>query len=191
MTNSDFIKKVVTIQAELVAPKTQWNAFAKYSYRNCEDILTAIKPLLHAQGLMLTLSDRFFETADEYFVEATATITDGESEVSASATAGVDLNKKGTDKSQAVGSASSYARKYCLNGLLLIDDQKDSDSTNKHGKTVATPKPTTTAKAELKANTEAFAKAVSALKGDFTMEQVKSKYVVTKEIELLLLNSLK
>lgn len=175
---SEFIKKVVTVQAELRAPKGQFNSFGKYSYRSCEDILEAVKPLLYAQGLMLTVSDKFFETAEEYFVEATATLTDGENSVSASAQAGVDLNKKGMDKSQAVGSASSYARKYSLNGLFLIDDVKDADATNTHGRKV------TTQKAELKENSDAYVKVVSALKsGKFTIADVKSKYQVSAELE--------
>ena len=178
MLNSEFIKKVVTVQSELRAPKGQFNSFAKYNYRSCEDILEAVKPLLFANGLMLTISDRFFETAEEYFVESTATITDGEGTVTASAQAGVDLNKKGMDKSQAVGSASSYARKYALNGLLLIDDVKDSDSTNTFGKKV------TTAKAQLVDNSDAYGKVAAALKsGAFTMAQVESKYVVSSELK--------
>ena len=114
-----------------------------------------------------------------------AKITDGTDEITVSAQAGVDPNRKGMDIAQSFGSSSSYARKYALNGMFLIDDTKDADATNDHGKKV------TTSKAELKANTEAFAKAASALKGDFTMDQIKSKYVVSREIELLLLNSLK
>lgn len=171
------IQKLVTVQNELKAPKNQFNAFAKYNYRSCEDILEAVKPLLYAQGLLLTVSDELINNDGEYFVQATASVTDGELSIKSVAQAGLDLNKKGMDKSQATGAASSYARKYALNGLFLIDDTKDADATNTHGKT-------TTSKAELKANSEAYAKVVAALKGGkFTIADVKQKYTLSADVE--------
>ena len=186
------LQSLVKVQAELKAPKAQRNAFGKYNYRSCEDILEAVKPLLLSQGLMMTISDNVTEIIGMPMINATVTVSDASGSISVSAQAGIDPNRKGMDIAQSFGSSSSYARKYALNGMFLIDDTKDADATNQHGSKAPTAsKAVTTAKAELKANTEAFAKAASALKGDFTMDQIKSKYVVSREIELLLLNSLK
>lgn len=172
-------EKLIKVQHELHAPKNQFNGFGKYSYRSCEDILEAVKPLLYQHGLMLTLTDKLISQDGEFFVEAIATVTDGERQTQVSAQAGLDLNKKGMDKSQATGAASSYARKYALNGLFLIDDNKDADATNTHGKIN-----TTTALSELKKDTEAFLKVATAIKsGKFTIEDVKKKYIVSEELE--------
>ena len=174
------IEKLVKIQAELKAPKSQFNAFGKYKYRNVEDIQEALKPLLYKHGLLLSMSDEVKEVAGELFIEAVAVITDGENSIAAKAQAGIDVNKKGMDKSQAYGSSSSYARKYALSAMFLIDDGKDSDFHNTHGK----QSNTTTAKASLEKNTDAYVKVVSALKGgSFTVADVKKKYTLTSEIE--------
>jgi len=116
------------IQQTLKAPKGQFNSFGKYTYRSCEDILTAVKPLL-GDGT-LTLSDQIILVGDRIYVQATATLNDGTNEVSVSAFARESLSKKGMDDSQVTGTASSYARKYALNGLFAIDDTKDADTTN-------------------------------------------------------------
>ena len=172
------IQKLITVQNELKAPKNQFNSFGKYSYRSCEDILEAVKPLLYAQGLALTLTDKLIANGEEFFIEATAVVTDGENKAVVTAQAGLDLNKNGMDKSQATGAASSYARKYALNGMFLIDDTKDADATNTHGKSV------NTAKAELKENSDAFAKVVAALKGGkFTVADVEKKYVLSADVK--------
>ena len=121
----EFIKRVAEIQRNLKAPKSQRNAFGKYNYRNCEDILTAANPLLG--GLVLTLSDDIIMVGDRIYVKVTANITDGVDEISNTAFAREALTKKGMDESQITGAASSYARKYALNGLFLIDDTKDAD----------------------------------------------------------------
>lgn len=128
-TKKTFWKKLNEIQTELNAPKNQYNSFGKYAYRNCEDILQAIKPHLKSTGLMLFVGDDIREAGDRVYIEATATITDGETSHSVKALARESLNKKGMDESQITGAASSYARKYALNGLLCIDDNKDSDTT--------------------------------------------------------------
>ncbi len=183
------IKKLITIQHDLKAPKKQFNSFGKYNYRNQEDILEALKPLLYAQGLVLTLSDTVMTVGDALFVEATATISDGEKSMTTVAQAGLDLNKKGMDKAQATGASSSYARKYALNAMFLIDDTKDSDATNKHGKTQTTVAQTTTSKDPLLSNSEAYLKVVNAIKaGTHTIADVKSKYVVSSEVENKLRN---
>ena len=136
-------EKLMNIQAELKAPKNQYNEFGKYHYRSCEDILEGLKPLLKKYKAALTISDEIVQIGDRYYVKATATLIDVENEVnfldgqgviSVSAYAREDEQKKGMDASQLTGSTSSYARKYALNGLFAIDDTKDSDATNKHGK---------------------------------------------------------
>ena len=123
------MKKLILIQEALKAPKTQFNAFGKYHYRKCEDILEAVKPLLKKNGCTLTLSDEIKEAGGIIYAEATATfIEDKGEQVSVTAQAGVNPNKKGMDIAQSFGSSSSYARKYALNGLFLIDDNQDSDT---------------------------------------------------------------
>lgn len=122
----DFYKRVAEIQSKLKAPKGQNNSFGGYRYRSCEDIMEAVKPLLG--GLMMTVGDEIVEVAGRVYVKATATITDGQSSVSNTAYAREAQSRKGMDDSQITGSASSYARKYALNGLLLIDDTKDADT---------------------------------------------------------------
>lgn len=122
----EFIKKIANVQQRLKAPKTQYNSFGKYKYRNCEDILEGVKP--HLGEMILTVSDEIVMVGDRIYIKSTATITDGEHSISNSALARESLNKKGMDESQITGTASSYARKYALNGLLLIDDTKDADN---------------------------------------------------------------
>lgn len=124
--NKDFIAKLAVIQKDLNAPKNQWNDFSKFNYRSCEDILEGLKPLL--KGLVLTMSDDVTQVGDRIYVKATVTLTDGESSISNTAMARESLVKKGMDDSQITGTASSYARKYALNGLFCIDDEKDADS---------------------------------------------------------------
>lgn len=120
--------KLVTIQSELKAPKNQRNNFGNYNYRSCEDILEAVKPLLAAQGVVLTISDDIINLGDRYYVKATATVRLGTEEISVSACAREAYDQKGMQDSQLTGSTSSYARKYALNGLFAIDDTKDADS---------------------------------------------------------------
>lgn len=124
------MKELIEIQSVLNAPKNQYNSFGKYHYRNCEDILTALKPLLIAKGAQLLLTDSIEAIGGRVYVKATAIIKTAEEEISVSAFARESETKKGMDDSQITGSASSYARKYALNGLFLIDDNKDADSMN-------------------------------------------------------------
>lgn len=130
------MKRLIQIQQGLKAPKNQYNSFGEYNYRSCEDILEAVKPWLKDLGLALILSDDVINVGDRYYIKATASIYDEEGKLiaSTSAPARETLEKKKSDDSQLTGSASSYARKYALNGLFCIDDVKDPDSTNKHGK---------------------------------------------------------
>lgn len=122
------MKALQNVQAELKAPKGQYNSFGKYNYRSAEDILEAVKPLLKANGLVLTLSDDIVEVGGRVYVKATAKLTDGNEVVEVTAFAREAEAKKGMDDSQVTGTASSYARKYALNGLFLIDDTKDADT---------------------------------------------------------------
>lgn len=128
------IKKLINIQGELKAPKGQTNNFGKYKYRSCEDILEAVKPLLVREELLMTISDEIVEVSGRVYVKATVSITNGSDKFSVSGWAREAETKKGMDDSQITGAASSYARKYALNAMFLIDDTKDSDSTNTHGK---------------------------------------------------------
>lgn len=125
--------KLLEVQVKLKAPKSQYNSFGKYNYRNCEDILEAAKPHLNSVNAVILLSDSVELVGERYYVKATATFIDCEDptqSVCVTASAREEDNKKGMDASQVTGAASSYARKYALNGLLDIDDTKDSDTTN-------------------------------------------------------------
>ncbi len=127
-----FAERVVIVQKELKAPKGQYNSFGKYRYRSAEDILNSVKPLLAVNDLILTLSDELIALGSRIYVKATATLQDCNTDnaISVDAYAREDEVKKGMDGSQITGAASSYARKYALNGLFLIDDTKDADATN-------------------------------------------------------------
>ena len=129
-------EKLLIIQSKLKAPKSQYNSFGKYAYRNAEDILEAVKPLLLETKTVLDISDDVVMVGDRYYIKARVTLSDTESTdlYSVQAFAREEESKKGMDGSQVTGAASSYARKYALNGLFAIDDTKDSDSTNQHGK---------------------------------------------------------
>lgn len=130
-------KKLMKVQTELKAPKGQRNNFGKYNYRSCEDILEATTELLKEVECIIILTDEVVTIGDRYYVEATCKFIDCETggSVENKSLAREEESKKGMDGSQVTGAASSYARKYALNGLLKIDDTKDSDSTNTHGKT--------------------------------------------------------
>lgn len=146
MSTTKVYEKLLKVQCELKAPKSQYNSFGKYHYRNCEDILEAVKPINLKHGALVVLSDRVVMVGERYYIEATATFIDTETgdSVSVCASAREEETKKGMDGSQVSGASSSYARKYALNGLYDIDDTKDSDTTNTHGKEVveaSTPNP--------------------------------------------------
>lgn len=121
-------QKLLKMQQELKAPKGQYNSFGRYNYRSAEDILEAVKPINDKHGLLLTLSDEPVAVGDRVYIKATAKLTDDKNFVSVTAYAREALTKKGMDDSQITGTASSYARKYALNGLYLIDDTKDADT---------------------------------------------------------------
>jgi hypothetical protein len=166
------MRELIAIQSELKAPKNQFNAFGKYKYRSVEDILEAVKPLLLKYECTLIIEDEVKEVGGIVFIEATASIQKDMEGRAVTAQAGIDINRKGMDVAQSFGSSSSYARKYALNGLFLIDDTKDPDSTNDHAPKVATvvkPKPTD----------EQFAFIVKYLNGS-DAQQKQAKEAITK-----------
>ena len=177
-------EKLLNIQNELKAPKSQFNAFGKYKYRNAEDILESVKPLCFKYKATLTLSDEIVLIGERYYVKATATLTDNEKpelKIWITAYAREEESKKGMDGSQVTGASSSYARKYALNGLFNIDDTKDSDSTNTHGKD---GKETTTQEVTNEEILKLFALAEQAgYSKDTVFKQAKEKY--KKEVENL------
>jgi hypothetical protein len=173
------MKELIAIQAELKAPKNQFNAFGKYKYRSVEDILEALKPLLLKYECTLTIEDEVKEVGGIVFIESTAAIQKDMEGRAVTAQAGIDVNRKGMDVAQSFGSSSSYARKYALNGLFLIDDTKDPDSTNDHGgkKEELTP-----------AHVKWQGAKDSLANGKVSMEQIKSVYILTAQNEKLLLS---
>ena len=144
------MNRLLTIQSKLKAPKSQFNSFGKYNYRNCEDILEALKPLLKETETVLTLSDEVVMVGTRHYVRAFATLYGKDTTIlQVSAYAREEETKKGMDGSQITGAASSYARKYALNGLFAIDDTRDADSNGVHApSTSAAPKAATSAPAK-------------------------------------------
>ena len=132
-----FKTRLSKLQEELKAPKNMYNSFGKYSYRNAEGILEAVKPLLVKYGMVLNVSDGVELIGERYYIRAIATVTDTDTldSISSTAYARESLDKKGMDDSQITGTASSYARKYALNGLFLLDDTKDADTDEYHNQT--------------------------------------------------------
>lgn len=124
------MQALLKVQTELKAPKKQFNSFGKYPYRSCEDILEAVKPLLKELDLLMLISDDVVTVGDRFYVKSTITIYNETDSISAVGFSREEENKKGMDGSQITGASSSYARKYALNGLFLIDDSKESDTTN-------------------------------------------------------------
>jgi len=173
MKEQTFQQRLINVQSRLKAPKGQYNSFGKYSYRNQEDVLEALKPLLAENELVLTLSDSIHEIFGLVYVESKVRVSSGAEEITVTAQAGIDPNRKGMDIAQSFGSSSSYARKYALNAMFLIDDTKDADSTNTHGKgssaSVPTAKPSVAAKPS--AGSELFQKAVDRMKEVGTKEK--------------------
>ena len=180
------MKNLIKLTSELKAPKSQWNGFGKYAYRNLEDILEAFKPLGLQYGLKLSFEDKvvavMLDGVSTSAIQSTAIIKDSNGEVVDSSTgvAGIGV-RKGMDISQTYGASTSYARKYAVGALLNIDDTKDADATNKHGKTVETPEPSK--KIELIIGTDNYVKVVSAIKGGWDMKAVEEKYVVSADVK--------
>lgn len=184
MSELTFNERIIAIQSELKAPKNQFNSFGKYKYRSCEDILEGVKPLLSKYGLVQTISDTITQVGDRYYIRATITITqgDGSAVKEVSAFAREPENKKGMDESQITGTASSYARKYALNGMWLIDDTKDAD-TDEHQKQKAKPD----SKPKLTPDNPKWEDAVHNLASTkVTLEKIKKHYTLEKKHEEML-----
>ena len=142
MKKEDKVDYLIAIQSELKAPKNQFNSFGKYKYRSAEDILESVKPLLNKYGCYLTITEKTEEKAGILVLTSKATISDGERTIFVEAEAGINPNRKGMDIAQSFGSSSSYAKKYALGNLFLLDDTKDADS-NKVNEPISKPEMTT------------------------------------------------
>ena len=164
-------EKLIAIQSELKAPKSQYNHFGKYAYRNCEDILEALKPILKEHKSTIYISDEIVTVLERFYVKATVTFIDAETgeKIINTAYAREEEDKKGMDGSQVTGSSSSYARKYALNGMFAIDDTKDSDFTN------------TTVKGDNSALSEAQIKRLLAIASKVNISADDVKVVVAKK----------
>ena len=174
-------EKLTEVQNELKAPKSKYNSFGKYNYRSCEDILEAVKPILKAKRLAMTVKDDVFNIGDRFYIMATVTVFDCESEekVTTTAYAREDADKKGMDGSQITGSSSSYARKYALNGMFAIDDTKDADSWNTHDKDRTVEK-----KEAERATEEQIAKLRALYKGkEDKLMELLDKYGITSPVQ--------
>ena len=143
-------QKLSQIQTEFKSKKSRFNSFGKYYFRSAEDILEATKPFLNKLGVTVTISEELVVDGPMPIIKSTATITDGDGAIHATSIVGVDVNQKGMQAPQQFGSASSYAKKYALGNLFLIDDTQDSDATNNHGKKTMTAQQVQSAKGYLK-----------------------------------------
>ena len=166
-------EKLATIQTKFKSKKSRFNSFGKYNFRSAEDILEATKPFLLELGVSVVINEHLEEIAGLPVLASKAVISDGKTEVSATAIVGVDLNQKGMNVPQQFGSASSYAKKYALGNLFLIDDTADSDATNNHDKgSVAKPK----------LQGAALVKAKAFIKSGGSMEAIKKKYDIPADV---------
>jgi hypothetical protein len=143
-------EKLSQIQTKFKSKKSRFNSFGKYYFRSAEDILEATKPFLLELGVTVTVNEELIATEPMPVIQTTATVTDGEGTITATSVVGVDLNQKGMQAPQQFGSASSYAKKYALGNLFLIDDTQDSDATNNHGKKTMTAQQVQSAKGYIK-----------------------------------------
>ena len=181
-------EKLSVIQAEFKANKSRYNAFGKYNFRSAEDILEALKPFNSKYKVYFTVTEEIIATDPLPIMRSTAAIHNADNvdvPVECSAIVGVDLQQKGMQVPQQFGSASSYAKKYALGNLLLIDDTQDSDATNTHGrgekmKVTVNPKP----KVSLLTTTDpSYQKAVEYIKSGGSVDNIKKKYALSKEVE--------
>ena len=167
-----FQEKIIKLQTELKVPKNQYNSFGNYKFRSCEDIVEGIKPHLKELNLILIISDEMILLGERYYIKATAKLFDEANSIEATGYAREEKEKKGMGSAQLTGSTSSYARKYALNGLLAIDDNKDDDSAKKHGKELAPKKPASNSK------TPPPDKKPATFKQEVTQAQIKYMYTL-------------
>ena len=180
-------KKLALIQTKLKAKKSSYNSFGKYYFRKSEDILEAIKPFLIEHGVTVTINEEIIATDPVPTIQSTATISDGENAIHATALVGVDLNQKGMQTAQQFGAASTYGKKYALGNLLLIDDTEDADSGQKPSKAIDKIKQA--AKPDITMTQLKQAKEYVMAGGD--VEAIKTKYKLTASQEKALINERK
>ena len=168
-------EKLATIQTKFKSKKSRFNSFGKYYFRSAEDILEATKPYLLELGVSVTINEELIASNPMPILQTTATVSDGENAIHATALVGVDLNQKGMQTPQQFGSASSYGKKYALGNLFLIDDTQDSDAINTHGNE---------ASATLTSIKDpAFAKAKDYVQKGGKLDAIKKKYKLSAEVE--------
>ena len=168
-------QKLAVIQTELKAKKSSYNSFGKYYFRKAEDILEAVKPFLLREGVSVRVDEELVTSIDTPpIIQSTATISDGENSITATAVVGVDLNQKGMQTAQQFGAASSYGKKYALGNLFLIDDTADADSTNSHGKAAQLVN-----KAKEGMTKPQWEKAIEFVKKGGLISAIESKYTIT------------
>ena len=178
-------QKLLNVQRDLKAPKGQYNSFGKYKYRSAEDILEAVKPINVRNGILLTITDEPILIGEWHYIKASATVTDGVDNLTVTAYARESETKKGQDLSQITGTASSYARKYALNGLYLIDDTKDADTDEYRNQGNKAPKSATQAEiGNLKKEIIAFSKLMAEQGKDVKPEQVEQTLNITDYAKL-------
>ena len=180
-------KKLAIVQTKLKTKKTSYNAFGKYYFRKAEDILEAIKPFLLEQGVTVTINEEMISTDPVPIMQSTATFSDGENAIHATALVGVDLNQKGMQTAQQFGAASTYGKKYALGNLLLIDDTEDADAGDKPSKAIDKIK--TAAKPAI--TMEQLKKAKDYVMAGGDVEAIKTKYKLTASQEKALINERK
>tara|TARA_R110001592_G_scaffold84484_2_gene249776 strand:- start:1968 stop:2510 length:543 start_codon:yes stop_codon:yes gene_type:complete len=167
----ELTKKLADVQTKLKAKKSSYNSFGKYYFRKAEDILEGVKPFLLQHNIYVTVSEELIATDPVPMIKTTATISDGTDAIHATAVVGVDMQQKGMQTAQQFGAASTYAKKYALGNLFLIDDTEDADATNTHGKaTRVAQKPKT------KITKEQMSKAIEFVKGGGSVDAIKKKY---------------
>ena len=180
-------QKLLNVQRDLKAPKGQYNSFGKYKYRSAEDILEAVKPINVRNGILLTITDEPILIGEWHYIKSSATVTDGVDNLTVTAYARESETKKGQDLSQITGTASSYARKYALNGLYLIDDTKDADTDeyrNQGNKAPAVKSATQAEIGNLKKEIIAFSKLMTEQGKDVKPEQVEQTLNITDYAKL-------
>ena len=170
----ELTKKLADVQTRLKAKKSSYNSFGKYYFRKAEDILEGVKPFLLQHNIYVTVSEELIATDPVPMIKTTATISDGKDAKHATAVVGVDMQQKGMQTAQQFGAASTYAKKYALGNLLLIDDTEDADATNSHGKG-----PAAKAVAKTKITKEQMTKAIDFVKGGGSVDAIKKKYTLT------------
>lgn len=184
-------EKLSKIQAEFKSKKSRYNSFGKYYFRSAEDCLEALKPFIVSLKVTFLIDEEVVEIGGKPVVKSTATITDGNSKIKATSIVGVDTEQKGMQMPQRYGSASSYAKKYALGNLLLIDDTQDADVANTHGKTTTTKRDSPTSdKPWLNDGTDVLKKALEFVVDQDTYDQVRAKYQMSNKINEVLLKQI-